>query len=70
MIDRDLTKCSVQQTTKDGGEKPMSNKQEIEELLQKVDEYKQIIEDAMNALDAALEDLEEAYAEECEGEDI
>lgn len=43
---------------------------EIQELLKKAEETKQLIEDAENLLDAVLEDLEEAYAEECEGEDI
>ena len=42
--------------------KPMPN-QEIQELLTKIDEYKQLIEDAENALDAAIENLEEALEE-------
>lgn len=37
--------------------------QEIQELLTKIDEYKQLIEDAENALDAAIENLEEALEE-------
>ena len=44
------------------GENPMPN-QEIQELLTKIDEYKQLIEDAENALDAAIENLEEALEE-------
>ena len=33
------------------------------ELLKKIDEYKRIIDDAENALDAAIMDLEELLAE-------
>ena len=47
-----------------GGEKNMTT--EIKELLAMIDEYKQLIEDAENALDAAIENLEEALAEENE----
>lgn len=47
------------------GENPMMN-QEIQELLTKIDEYKQLIEDAENALDAAIENLEEALEEASE----
>ena len=47
------------------GEEPMMN-QEIQELLTKIDEYKQLIEDAENALDAAIENLEEALEEASE----
>lgn len=43
---------------------------EIQELIKKAEETQKLIEDAENLLDAVLEDLEEAYAEECEGEDI
>lgn len=38
-------------------------KTEIQETLEKIREYEQLIEDAENALDAAIENLEEAYAE-------
>ena len=41
---------------------------EISGLLEKIDEYKQLIEDAGNALDAAIENLEEALAEAGENE--
>ena len=43
----------------------MANK-EIEELLKKAEETEKLIEDASNLLDAALEDLEGAYADECQ----
>lgn len=43
---------------------------EIQELIKKAEETKQLIEDAENLLDAVLEDLEEVYAEECEDENI
>ena len=52
---------STNSTIKEG-ENPMAN-QEIQELLTKIDEYKQLIEDAENALDAAIENLEEALEE-------
>lgn len=42
---------------------------ERQELLRKIDEYKQIIEDAENALDAAIEELEELLAEIGESEE-
>ena len=42
--------------------------QEINDLLAKVESYKQIIQDARDALEAALEDLEEALNEEYEDE--
>lgn len=38
---------------------------EIQKLLKKVDEYKQLIKDAEDALDAAIEELE-AVLEEAE----
>ena len=41
---------------------------EIRELLKKIDEYQQLISDAENALDAAIENLEEALAEAYEAE--
>ena len=53
---------STQSTIKEG-ENPMPS-QEIRDLLKKIDEYKQIIDDAENALDAAIADLEEALEEE------
>ena len=43
---------------------------EIQELIKKAEETKQLIEDAQGLLDAVLEDLEEVYAEECEGDDV
>ena len=43
---------------------------EIQELIKKAEETQKLIEDAENLLDAVLEDLEEAYAEESEGENI
>lgn len=42
---------------------------EIRALKKKIDEYEQVITDAENALDAATENLEEALAEACEGEE-
>lgn len=36
---------------------------EIQEILKKIDEYNELIDDAENALDAAIENLEEALAE-------
>lgn len=62
MIDRVTVNCSDQQNNK--GENCMNP--EIQELLKKAEETKQLIEDAENLLDAVLEDLEEVYAEECE----
>lgn len=37
---------------------------ERQELLKKIDGYRQLIDDARNALDAAIMDLEELLAEE------
>ncbi len=45
-----------------------SNSAEIQELLKKAEECSQLIEDAEKALDAVLEDLEEALAEEYGGD--
>ena len=45
-----------------------SNNAEIQELLKKAEECRQLIEDAENMLDAVLEDLEEALAEVYEGD--
>ncbi len=42
---------------------------EIRDLLKKIDDYKQLIEDAENALDASIENLEEALAEAAEEEE-
>ena len=42
---------------------------EIRDLMKKIDEYKQLIEDAENALDAAIENLEEALEEAAEDEE-
>lgn len=41
----------------------MTIEAEIRELRNRIDEYKQLIENAENALDAAIMDLEEALAE-------
>ena len=49
-------------------EKNNSLKGEILDLQKKIDEYKQLIEDAENALDAAIENLEEALEEAAEEE--
>ena len=50
-------------------EKNNSLNGEIQELLKKIDDYKQLIEDAENALDAAIENLEEALVEASEDEE-
>ena len=50
------------------GETTMSQN-EVNELLKKIDEYKQLIEDAENALDATIEELEELLAELDEDEE-
>jgi len=41
---------------------------EIRMLLKKIDEYKQIAQDAEDALDAAIAELEETLEEACEME--
>ena len=66
MTDRVTVNCSNQLNDDYEGEICIMVNPEIEELLKKAEETKQLIEDARNLLDAALEDLEEAYAEECE----
>lgn len=43
------------------GECPMN--QEVKEILAKIDEYNELIDNAENALDAAIENLEEALVE-------
>ena len=50
------------------GEKNRIAGAEIRELNEKIQEYEQLISDAENALDAAIENLEEAYAEAYEAE--
>ncbi len=42
--------------------------EEIRDLMKKIDEYKLLIDDAENALDATIEELEEALAEANEAE--
>ena len=49
-------------------ESTITNDTEIQELLKKAEECRQLIEDAENMLDAVLEDLEEALAEAYEGD--
>ncbi len=66
MIDRDPLTDGNQQTTINKERTVMT--QEINDLLAKVESYKQIIQDARDALEAALEDLEEALNEEYEDE--
>lgn len=66
MTDRVTVNCGDQLNDDCEGEKRMTNQLEIQELLKKAEETKQLIQDARDLLDAALEDLEEAYAEECE----
>ena len=68
MIDRDPLTDGNQQTTINKERTVMT--QEINDLLAKVESYKQIIQDARDALEAALEDLEEALNEEYEDEGI
>ena len=68
MIDRVTVNCSDQLNDYKGENCTMNP--EIQELLKKAEETKQLIEDAESLLDAVLEDLEEVYAEECEGEDL
>ena len=65
MIDRVTFNCSDQLNDDYEGEKLIMTP-EIQELLKKAEETKQLIQDARNLLDAVLEDLEEAQAEECE----
>jgi len=65
LIDRDTFYCSDQLNDNCEGEKLIMTP-EIQELLKKAEETKQLIQDARDLLDAVLEDLEEAYAEECE----
>ena len=65
MIDRATCNCSDQLNDDFKGENCTMNP-EIQELLKKAEETRQLIEDAENLLDAVLEDLEEVYAEECE----
>ena len=47
-------------------EKNNNQTEEIRELLRQIDEYQQLIRDAEDALDAAIENLEEAFAEQYE----
>lgn len=61
----DQTHGNTNQHDKEG-EKIMT--QEIQELLKQIDDYKQLAEDTENALDAAIENLEEALAEAYEEE--
>ena len=65
LIDRVTFNCSDQLNDDYEGEKLIMTP-EIQELLKKAEETKQLIQDARNLLDAVLEDLEEAQAEECE----
>lgn len=53
---------ATQQNDNLKGEKTM-DMTEIKEITEKIDRYQQIIDDAENALDAAIENLEEALAE-------
>jgi len=66
LIDRVTVNCSDKPNNDYEGEKQTMINPEIQELLKKAEETKQLIEDARNLLDAALDDLEEAYADECE----
>lgn len=63
MIDRELVSSDQHNDDYEG---EISMNKEIQELLQKAEDTKQLIQDARDLLDAVLEDLEEAYAEECE----
>ncbi len=55
------------ETTKERVKEMSENKNaqsaEIQEILKKIDEYNELIDNAENALDAAIENLEEALAE-------
>ena len=53
---------ATQQNDNLKGEKTM-DMTEIKEITEKIDRYQQIIDDAENVLDAAIENLEEALAE-------